>query len=77
MSKPHPRAEELRRLAIIVASIDAQQLAHPGWLVSVREAIIGVELRRLEQETLASEQAQMKRHIDKLEGWVKGLEGAE
>jgi hypothetical protein len=43
----------------------------------IAASIVDIELRKLEEETLASEAAQMERHIDKLEEWVKGLEAAE
>ena len=70
----HPRAAQLRDLASIVAAIDA---ADDPKNEDIATSIVDIELRKLEEETLASEAAQTERHIDKLEGWVKGLEAQE
>ena len=75
MNRPqYSRATELRNLATIVAAIDAADDPSNN---DIATSIVNIELRKLEQETLASEQAQMERHIDKLEEWVKGLEAAD
>jgi len=47
---PHPRARELRELAAIVASIEANQLDHPEYCEGIAEAIVHNELKRLEDE---------------------------
>ena len=67
----HPRASELRKLATLMPAIDADDNPVNA---DVARAIVHQELNMLEDETAASEEAMVARHIDKLEEWVKALE---